>query len=379
MRVENAASIDDLASIARRRLPRFIFDFLDGGAGEGAGVRRNREAFERPRLRMLPFVGVSDADTTVSLFGKTYAMPFGIAPMGYANLVWPGTDSILARIAAEKRIPYVLSTGANTSLEDIAKVAGDMLWFQLYIPKKDELLENLLRRAQAVGVSVLAITIDALGSRRNRDIRNNFTPQFRYTPDIVWQLMRRPAWSFATLAAGSPRPANFDIRDYTGPKTSVTLAKMVGERNKQDATLEDFRRIRDLWKGKIFIKGVLDSHSARHLVDAGADGIWVSNHGGRSLESLLPTGEALPAIRDAVGPDVPVIVDGGIRSGEDIVKARALGATMAMSGRSFAYATGAGGAAGAARAVDLLSQQTRGTLKQLGCKSAGELDRTWLL
>lgn len=380
MRLDQAACIEDLIGIARRRVPSFAFDYLDGGVGQDKGIAHMRKQIERLRLRMVPLQGVSKPDLSVTLFGKKYSMPIGVAPMGLANLIWPGTDLNLARMAQRENMPYVLSTAGSTSIEDIARTAPDVCWYQLYTPRNEELRWEMIGRAASAGMHVLAITVDTpTPSRRNRNIRNNFTLQFKMTPSVALAVALRPQWSFSTLAAGIPTPQNYGRFSLPGGSSAVQMAGQIGRQHKGDITWDDFRGVRDAWKGKLVVKGVVDPESAKELISNGADGIWVSNHGGRQLESSLAPIDALPLIRKAVGPEVPLIYDSGIRGGEDIIKACALGADMVFSGRCFGYASGAGGAAGVDKAFEILQDETARGLIQMGCPAIRDLNPDWIV
>jgi (S)-mandelate dehydrogenase len=375
-RLANAASIGDLATLAQRRIPSFAWHYLDGGVGEDRGVKRNEAALERILFRTRHLAGGA-ADTSVELFGQRYAQPFGVAPVGMANLTWEGTDLALARLAQRESIPYVLSTAGTTSIEEIAKVASDMGWFQLYLSKDNAITADMMRRAWDAGMRVLALTIDVpIGSRRNRAMRGGVALPFRFSRKVLFELATHPAWALATARAGAPKVQNYV--PYANNANFAVVGKYMADLNKWGIDWDDLRRVRDLWKGHLVIKGVLDPTDAGAMVRLGADGIWVSNHGGRQLESAPAPIDVLADVRDAVGPTVPVLFDSGIRCGEDIVKARALGADMVFCGRGFVYGTGAGGVAGAEKAFTILADQTRRALIQIGCPSIAAMNRVFL-
>lgn len=370
-----AASIDDLARLARRRLPRFAFDFLDGAAGEEAGLRRNRAALGEVLLKPHYGVGV-DPDSSATLFGQTWRQPFGVAPVGLGNLAWPGSDLALAGLARDNGIPFVLSTVASTAIEAAAAAAPGHCWFQLYVQRQEAVNRDLLRRADAAGLKVLVVTIDiAASNTRRRDIRNRFVIPFRITPRLVADLVRHYRWSLATLKAGPPSFAN--LAPYATAESGQSLAEFISSAMKTDLTWDDIRRLRDQWSGTLVVKGILTPEDAVAALAAGADGVWVSNHGGRQLNAAPATIDALPAVRAAVGPAVPVLMDSGLRSGEDMVKARLRGADFLFSGRSFYYGMAAGGPPGGERAMALLAEDLRRTLLQIGCPAFAELDRRW--
>lgn len=375
MRLEEAASIDDLAILAKRRLPKFAFDFLDGGAGDEAGCRRNRASLQTILLK--PHYGLGlDPQTETSLFGQTYRQPFGIAPVGLGNLAWPGADLCLAQLAQAHGIPYVLSTVSTTAIETVTAAAAHRVWFQLYLLRQDEINRDLLRRAWAAGIRVLVLTIDIVASgTRRRDVRNRFTIPFRIGPKLLADLMLHSGWSLNTLRAGRPSFAN--LTPYAKGSTQA-LAEFITSQVRTDLNWEDVRRLRDLWQGTLVVKGVLTPEDAGAARQAGADGIWVSNHGGRQLDAAPASIDALAAVRAACGPTLPVLLDSGIRSGEDIVRAGLRGADFVFSGRSFYYGMAAGGAAGGARAVTLLAEDLKRVLVQIGCPSFRDLDEKFL-
>ena len=376
MALQQAACIDDLAALARRRLPRFAFDFLDGAAGEEAGLRRNRSAFGTVLLKPRYGAGV-DPDCSARLFGRTYRFPFGVAPVGLGNLSWPGAEATLAGIARDNDIPFVLSTVGGTAIEAAAEAAPDNCWFQLYVQRREEVSRDLLRRAREAGMRVLVVTVDiAASNTRRRDIRNRFVIPFRITAGLVADLVRHWRWSLATLAAGPPSFVN--MAPYATAESGQSLAQFISSAFKTDLTWDDVRRLRDQWDGPMVVKGILAPEDALMAVQAGADGVWVSNHGGRQLDSAPATIDALPAVRAAVGPSVPVLMDSGVRSGEDMVKARLMGADFVFCGRAFYYGMAAGGRAGGERAMTLLAEDLRRTLVQIGCASFAELDRRWV-
>jgi (S)-mandelate dehydrogenase len=376
MRLGDAACIGDLAGMARKRLPGFAFDFLDGGAGDEAGMRRNCERLQAVLLKPRYARGVSPV-TEAALFGRRYRLPIGVAPVGLGNLVWPGTDLALARLAHQAGIPFVLSTAATTSIEAVCEAAPGTTWFQLYVSRDDAITRDLLKRARNSGIEVLVVTIDiAAPGNRRRDARNGFSLPFRPGLRLAADLAARPRWSLATLLAGVPTFAN--LAPYAGRRVAGrTLPEFMADQIKAELCWEDVRQLRRQWPGTLVVKGVLAAEDAVAAREAGADAIWVSNHGGRQLDSAPAPIDALTGIRAAVGAEVPLLMDGGIRTGEDIVKARLMGADFAFSARCFYYGAAAG-PSGGARALALLADDLRRTLVQIGCASFADLDRNWL-
>jgi (S)-mandelate dehydrogenase len=377
MRLARTASIEDLRRMAQRRMPGFAFINIDEGAGDDGGLVRNRRAFEERvfRIRRLRPLG---ADTKVEIFGRSYALPFGAAPVGTANLAWPGTDLALARLAEKENFPYVLSTAATTAIEKIAEAAPSVAWFQLYLSRDPAIAEDLMERARAAGVTVLVVTIDVPASpRRNRSIRGAVSIPFRFTPAVIADLALHPRWAIATLIAGNPQLENY--RPYLKTANVRYAGRMMGQINKHGIVWDDIARVRERWQGKLVLKGVLDPEDAAKGIAAGADAIWVSNHGGRQHESSPATMDVIAGVRAAVGPGVPVFLDSGVRGGEDVVKAIALGATMAFCGRAFVYGAGARGAAGVERAFDLLKAETVSTMAQIGANAVSALGPDYIL
>lgn len=372
-------TIDDLRAGTRRRVPKLAFDYLDGGAGDEANLRRNRSGFGDITLRPEYLRDVSDRSQKVTLFGHTYDAPIGVSPVGLANLIWPETDRTLATMAASRNVPYTLSCVATTSIEDIAKIAPDHFWFQHYIPEREDICFDLVRRAREAEARVMVLTVDIpVPAKRLRDLRNNFILPFKYRPQVIWDVATHPVWALETRKAGPPKFMNIEPYVEDTPQDSAfgtAQAAQVSPKLGEDM----IKRIRDAWDGPLVVKGLLSPNSAEAAKRIGADGIIVSNHGGRQMDSAPSTIEALPGVVAAVGEDIPVMLDSGIRTGVDIVKAYCLGAKFVFSGRCFVYATGALGSAGGKRAMDILTDEVDRTLAQMGCTAVEALgpDYVW--
>jgi isopentenyl diphosphate isomerase/L-lactate dehydrogenase-like FMN-dependent dehydrogenase len=349
-----------------------VWSYLHGGAGENAGMLRNERGFDEILFRARRLAGAVTS-TEKTLFGTRYAQPFGIAPVGMCNLVWPDSDRALASLGAEKNIPYVLSTAGTSSLEDMAKIAGDKLWFQLYVSREDHITADLLKRAADTGVRVLVFTVDVPGpGRRNMALRAGFTLGFNWNPKALADLATHPGWSFATLMNGTPALGNF--KPYAS-----SFGQNIAQVSRNGLTWDDFKRLRELWKGTFVVKGVLEAEDAQRMVREGADSIWISNHGGRQLEASPAPIDVLPSIRAVIGPSVPILIDSGLRSGEDIAKALALGADYVFMGRSFMYGAAALGKTGIRHAYDILAAEFMAALCQIGATSADALDQSFIL
>ena len=364
-------SIDDARKLARRRMPRMMFDFVDGAAGAEQAKERNRAALDQIRLQPRVLVNVDQRNLKKNFLGKLWDLPFGIAPMGMCDLAWPGADKMLAAAAAQSNIPLCLSTMASSSIEDIHQWTGGNAWFQLYVGQSEELAMELVDRAEAAGYPALILTVDVPQvAPRLRDLRNGFGMPFRIGPKQFVDFATHPQWSIQTLLAGAPNFAN--VSSNAGDKKFDRGAG----RGLVDWGFLD--RLRARWPRALIVKGVLSTEDAIQIQAAGADAIYVSNHGGRQLDSAPPAIEMLSLIREAVGDAYPLLFDSGIRNGEGVVKALALGADFVLLGRPFLYGIGAAGTQGLQDVIDLLSNEVSVTLAQLGRPNIEDVDRTVL-
>jgi (S)-mandelate dehydrogenase len=365
-------TIDDLRARARRRVPRFGFDFVDGGATEEHCIARNTSAFQA--IELLPHYCIDGKVTTdTELFGRKYAAPIGVAPMGSAGLMWPGAEKLFAAEAQRQRIPYVLATPGNASIEEIAAIAPDVFWFQLYrFPYNDlAITYDLVRRADEAGAHVLVPTVDSAGkSKRPRDIRNGCRVPFPINPWTTYQVLTSPAWTLQLLRNGMPITAN--LVPYAEKASQNATAEVMQLRSGGSHTWDELKRLRDRWKRPFVVKGILHPEDAERAVALGADGIWVSNHGGRHFDGAPASVDVLPAIVSAVGSRATVVIDSGIRGGLDVVRALALGAKFCFTGRCFAYGLGALGPAGAPHVADLFLDEIKTELLHAGARSVAE-------
>lgn len=368
-------SVDDLEAAARDRVPKFVFDYIVCGMGArnddpGSGVRRNRQALSDVRLLPRYLDDPGAIDPSVTLFGQKYSAAFGVAPVGSGGAVWPGAAETLAAEAKRRNQPFAASSMAVSSLESLREHAGDCGWFQFYRPNDPDIEEDMIARAETAGYKVMVVTVDVPGPlRRNQDLRNGFTADFSIAdPRTVLSIMRHPAWAFGFLKSGYPSIASFD--PY-GPRSGPTKERTAFIRNivTGHVTAQILERLRARWRGPMLVKGILDPAEAKRCQDIGIDGIVVSNHGGRQSEAAPATAEVLPAIRQAVGNNYPLVADGGVRSGLDICRMLALGADLVLLGRAFYLAMGAMGPAGAAHVFDILTDELTGAMRQIGAKT----------
>lgn len=359
-------STEDARRLAKRRLPRLIFDFIEGAAGREVGAARNVSHFDNIMLQPRVMADVAQCSLATELMGQSYKVPFGIAPMGMCNLVHPKADTSLANAAKVMDFPVCLSSAASTSIEDMARMSGSRAWFQLYFGASQDASLAMVDRARVAGYDTLVLTVDVPQvSRRVRDLRNGFTVPFAMTPRAFMDFATHPRWSLSTLAVGAPRPMNFT--DSNGANTFDRGASRSG------ADWAFLETLRDKWPGKLVVKGVTSAADARRICTLGADAIYVSNHGGRQLDSVPPAIRLLPLIRAAVGPDFPLLFDSGIRGGEDIVKALALGADFVMIGRPALFALAAEGAAGLNALLKCFEADISVVMAQLGVTSISQL------
>lgn len=362
---------EDLRNRAKRRLPHFVWEYLDSGTGVDATRTRNRTALDR--VGFLPGIlhGVTATDLRRRFLGVDMALPFGVAPVGMSGLFWPGAERYLAEAAAAAGIPYTLSTVASQSPEDVAPHLGPEAWFQLYPPKDDVVRRDMLARIRATGFRVLVLTVDVpVASRRERQVRSGLKQPPQLTPRILAQVAIRPAWALASARRGMPK-----LRTLTpyvdGNQKSLPPGAHIGYLLRSSPDMDYVRWLRDNWDEPLVIKGVMRAEDAAPLQSVGVDALWVSNHGGRQFDGAPGAIEVLPDIRAAT--DLPLIFDSGIEGGLDILRALALGADFVMLGRAFHYAVAALGEAGAAHVIDMLAKDMESALGQMGVARLDDL------
>lgn len=380
MNIRSACNLEDVRTLARRKLPRIAFDFIDGGADDEHCLRRNREAFQRHQLLPRYLVDVSRRNQSTTLLGRRYASPFGISPTGLAGLFRPGADQMLARAAATADIPFLLSSASNGSLEEVCKVAPEHVWFQMYCTSDERINADLVQRARRCGVRVLVLSVDVpVNSNRERNRRNGFSRPFRMTPAVVLEALGHPAWVWRYLRTGGiPMMQNWqpyapegasaaDVADLYGTLTPAPMVRW-----------QHLQRIREAWPGPLVVKGLMHPEDAREAVALGVDGLVISNHGGRQLDAAPAPLDVLPAIRAAVGDEVELILDSGVRRGSDIVVARCLGARFALFGRPTLFGVAAAGERGADRVIQIIRSEIDMVLAQIGCGTFDALGPAYL-
>ena len=369
-----AANIDDLRSMARRRLPSMLSGFVDSGASSERTLAANTEDFHRWTLNQRVLVDISSRSLRTHFLGAERALPFMLAPLGLTGLLWPRGEIAAARAAEAAAIPYCLSTASICSLEEVAQAVGPgTVCFQLYVLKQRSLTEHLLERTRAAGVNTLFLTVDAtIGGIREADVRSGFRTADRPSPRAAFDMLRHMGWALSLLRAPWPRVGN--VADWPDIGGGI-MAQASAIVRQLDPTLSwrDVRWLRDRWQGRLIVKGILSSDDAQRAVDAGADGIVVSNHGGRQLDGARSSISVLPEIAAAVGGRTEILFDSGIRRGTHIVKALALGADACMIGRAFVWGLSAGGEAGVRKAIDLLRAEIDITLALMAVTSIEEL------
>ena len=359
-------SLEDARKLAKKRLPKMFFDFIDGAAGDEKLSELNSSALDQIRLEPKVLRNVEKRNLNKKIFGIDYDLPFGFAPMGMCNLTWPGADRMLANESIINNIPACVSMASTTSLEKMYEFTEGRSWLQLYIFQDEKFVMELLDRAKKTGYKTLVLTVDVpIQFRRAKDDKNGFTVPFKIGPKQFFDFATHPNWSISTLLYGIPKPMNYE--------TSKSGNKFVRSESRGSTDWETLKRIRDAWTGKLVVKGVMSQEDSLKIKDEGADAIQVSNHGGRQLESATSAINALPLIREALGKEFPLIFDSGIRSGGDIVRALAFGADYVMIGRPLMYAIGADGARGLRKIIEIIIGELSTTLGLVGLTDINEI------
>jgi L-lactate dehydrogenase (cytochrome) len=372
------ACIDDLRMAAQRRLPRMIFDFVDGGSYAGATSRANRRDLEAIPFNQNICVDVSDRSTATTLLGEQLAFPAAIAPTGLSGLIWPGGEIAAARAAADAGVPYCLSTMSVCSIEDLAKAVTKPFWFQLYMLKDRGFVQALVKRARDAGCRVLVLTADVpvLG-QRHRDVHNGLTVPLKFSARAALDIASHPRWAMRALGSGKRTFGN--LAGKVGGANAGSLAQWIGSQFDGAMRWSDVEWLRGIWPGKLVLKGVLNAADAEQARRSGADGIVVSNHGGRQLDGAPSSIAALDRVAQKVGGNLEIIVDSGFRSGQDVMRALALGARACMIGRAPLFGLAANGQAGVASALDIIRKELNATMALCGVNTVAEIDRRVLL
>lgn len=376
--LDDCHNIFDLRDAARRRLPKGVFEFVDRATEDHIAVRENRQAFEDIKLLFRALVDVSGRSTQTTLFGKPMGFPLAIAPTGAAGLCWYRGELALAKAAAKANVPLTLSTASMTAMETIADQAGGRLWFQLYVWKRRDLSYQIINRAKAAGYEALIVTVNsAVSPNREYNAKNGFGVPFNASARFLKDIALHPSWTLGVMGRylttiGMPRHENYPD-EFQHHITSGGGAVKNDGMDRDSLNWDDLARFREMWPGVLMLKGVAREDDAVKALQYGIDGIVVSNHGGRNMDSSVSTLGALPRIADAVGDKLTLILDSGVRRGSDIVKAMALGAKAVLTGRATLYGTAVGGQAGAEKALDILRVEMDKTMAYTGCNRVEDI------
>jgi L-lactate dehydrogenase (cytochrome)/(S)-mandelate dehydrogenase len=366
--LDSAINFEDLRKLAKRRLPKIAYDFIEGGLEDEIGLERNLDAFQRQLLVLRHGVDVTKIDQSTSLFGRTFSGPIGIAPTGLAALFRRGADLMLAEAARNANVPFIMSGTSTASIEDLARIAPEHGWYQLYIAKDRKISVDMVRRAREAGLTTLVITVDVpINSKRERNLRNGFGRPLKLGLKMKLEACRHPGWLAEYLQLGPPMFSNWQRYAPNGSAASADeVADFVAAQMPTPVTWADIEGFRRDWPGKLVLKGVMHPADAMRAASIGVDGIMVSNHGGRQLDRAPAPIEVLPAITAAVGEKMTVMYDSGIRRGADAVTALCLGARYVFVGRATLYGVTAAGCAGATRALDIFRDEIERTMMHIG-------------
>ncbi len=388
MKLDQAVNIEDLHRMAKRKLPKIIFDYIEGGVEDERGLARNEAAFHKHRLLPRYLVDVSKRDQSATVFGRTYSSPFGISPTGGVGLYRREGEVMLAEAAAAENIPYIMSGGSNASMEEAVRVAPNNVWFQLYAAKDANISDALIGRARDAGVGALVLTVDVpVHPKRERNYRSGFArvrgggviEALRLKPSVLLEAMTHPAWVLDYVRhGGAPGLGNWAPHAGLGASKADSIALGRSQTPAAAQTWRDLERYRRLFPRPLVVKGILNPADAIRAAEIGVDGIIVSNHGGRQLDQAPASLDALPAIKAAVGDKVTVMLDSGVRRGADILIARCLGAQFAFFGRPTLYGAVVGGVPGVKKAIDIFRSEIDLVMGQIGCPSLDQLGPDFL-
>lgn len=371
-------AIQDLEARAKKRLPFVSWEYLSSGTGRESLLQRNLDAFDKIIFEPKFCKGILTPNLETSILGQSFKAPFGVAPVGLTGLMWPKAEIILAKTAKKYQIPFTLSTVATETPEAVGEHVGNMGWFQLYPPQDRELRLKLLERAKAAGFHTLVVTADVpMASRRERTKRAGMQMPPKITPQLIWQALTHPTWTRKTLQRGLPRLRT--VETYAAYKNMKFVSGFVGNRLGGTLSWEYCKELRDEWEGPIVLKGVLHPQDAEKAVEIGLEGVVVSNHGGRQFDGAPTSIEALPNIVNAVKGKTAILFDSGLRTGLDIMRALSLGAEFVLLGRAFLFGVGALDAHGGDHVVEILMDDLKNNMVQLGVETIGELLRDEVL
>ena len=371
-----AYNIEDLRQMAKKRLPSCIFEYVDGGAEDGIALQHNREVYRSLKIKNRVLKNVSKRSTATEIFGKKLAMPYAISPTASAGLMSEGGEVALAKAAARMGIPCTVATNSLTPMEEICEAGGGNLWFQLYMWVDKNLRAAFVERVKSAGFETLLVTVDgSVGANREHVLRNGYTMPLRYTPKLIASILANPGWCLRVLAPQYIKRGAFTKANYPPELARKLTDKPTDhELTKPDTQCwDDIKRIRDMWPGNMLVKGLQSLEDAVIAADYGLDGVVLSNHGGRYLDSAPAPLQLVPEVRRAVGDRLKVIIDSGARRGSDIVKAIAMGADLVMSGRPTLYGSAAAGEAGAYRALEIFQTEMDRIMAQLGLNNVDEI------
>ncbi len=375
MRAASAINIDDLRLAAKRRLPKLAFDFIEGGVEGESALQRNEAAFRRFRLMPRYLVDIAQRSQQTTIFGRTWGSPFGLCPTGMAGLWRPQTDKLLATAAAKADIPSLMSCASNCAIEKAVEIAPRNMWFQIYCGRERRFTEEFLKRIAGLGIETVVITIDVpVTPKRERNLRNRFSRPLRLTGKSLTDVLSHPGWLYNFWRNGGiPSMENWEAFLEPGQPKDKSTDLYASQTPAGDQTWRDLEHIRRNWSGNLVLKGVLDPEDARQAAQLGVDGVIVSNHGGRQLDLAPASLEALPGVRAAVGPEMTVMLDSGIRRGSDILVALCLGASFCFVGRAGLYGAAAFGQEGADKAVEILRKEVDLNMAQMGVTAIDQL------
>jgi L-lactate dehydrogenase (cytochrome) len=371
------ANIEDLRRLARRRLPRALFDFVDGGAQDEVTLRANQSDFQRLALLPRVLTDVSKRDQSVTVLGRKWEQPLILAPTGMPGILWPNGALAAAQAADKAGVGFCLSTMSTSTIEDVSKAVGKPIWFQLYVMRDRGLAKSMIERAKAAGCAALVLTVDlALQGQRDRDMHNGLTIPLQLRPSMLMEFALHPGWVWRFFTGPKLTVANFV--DTGHGDDMFTIAEFVNSQFDQSVIWKDIEWAKSLWGGPLALKGIVNPEDARLAADHGVDAVIVSNHGGRQLDGARSAISSLPDVVDAVDGKMEVILDGGVRRGTDVIKAIALGAKACMIGRPFLYGLASMGGAGVSRALEILRNELDVGLALVGRASVRDLDRSAL-